>query len=143
VVEITGRLNALLGERAYPNKVRGVWGKMVAEEGFEPPTHGLRIMIEANSLGSMLQVAPPRTSKPMLDHELRSELVAARCTLPLTTTLLRVTHLSPNLESTAHAMCGLMHRSKQYPGGRTLRSCLEGQPNILLRQRRLGMLGGL
>jgi site-specific DNA recombinase len=40
-VEIAGRLNALLGERAYPNKVRGVWGKMVAEEGFEPPTHGL------------------------------------------------------------------------------------------------------
>ena len=34
-------------------------------------------------------------------------------------------------------------RSKQYPGGRTLRSCLEGQPNILLRQRRLGVLGGL
>src|SRR5229473_2417334 len=23
----TGRLNALLGEQAYPNKVRGVWGK--------------------------------------------------------------------------------------------------------------------
>jgi len=31
VVEVTGRLNALLGEQAYPNKVRGVWGKMVAE----------------------------------------------------------------------------------------------------------------
>jgi len=31
-VEITGRLNALLGEQAYPNRVRGVWGKMVAEE---------------------------------------------------------------------------------------------------------------
>ena len=40
-VEISGRLNALLGEQAYPNKVRGVWGKVVAEEGFEPPTHGL------------------------------------------------------------------------------------------------------
>ena len=40
-VEIAGRLNALLGEQAYPNRVRGVWGKMVAEEGFEPPTHGL------------------------------------------------------------------------------------------------------
>jgi site-specific DNA recombinase len=38
-IEITGRLNALLGEQAYPNK--GVWGKMVAEEGLEPPTHGL------------------------------------------------------------------------------------------------------
>ena len=40
-VEIVGRLTALLGENAYPNGVRGVWGKMVAEEGFEPPTHGL------------------------------------------------------------------------------------------------------
>jgi site-specific DNA recombinase len=35
-VEIVGRLTALLGEEAYPNGVRGVWGKMVAEEGFEP-----------------------------------------------------------------------------------------------------------
>jgi hypothetical protein len=42
-VEIAGRLNALLGEQAFPNRVRGVWGKMVAEEGFEPPTHRLRI----------------------------------------------------------------------------------------------------
>ena len=33
-VEITGRLNALLGEQAYPNRVRGVWGKMVAEERY-------------------------------------------------------------------------------------------------------------
>ena len=40
-VEISGRLTALLGEQAYPNRVRGVWGKMVAEEGFEPPTQGL------------------------------------------------------------------------------------------------------
>ena len=40
-VEIVGRLNALLGEGAYPNGVRGVWGKMVAEEGLEPPTRGL------------------------------------------------------------------------------------------------------
>src|SRR6266852_9532495 len=29
-----GRLNALLGEQAYPNKVRGVWGKMVAGERY-------------------------------------------------------------------------------------------------------------
>ncbi len=35
-VEITGRLNALLGEQAFPNRVRGVWGKMVAEGGFQP-----------------------------------------------------------------------------------------------------------
>ena len=40
-VEIAGRLNALLGEQAYPNKVRGVWGKVVAGEGLEPPTPGL------------------------------------------------------------------------------------------------------
>ncbi len=31
-----GRLNALLGEQAYPNKVRGVWGKMVAGERYRP-----------------------------------------------------------------------------------------------------------
>ena len=41
VVEIMARLNALVEEQAYPNEVRGVWGKMVAEEGLEPPTHGL------------------------------------------------------------------------------------------------------
>ena len=40
-VEIMGRLTALLGEKAYPNGVSGVWGKMVAEEGLEPPTRGL------------------------------------------------------------------------------------------------------
>ena len=38
-VEISGRLNALLGERAYPNKVRGVWGKVVAEEGYQQCHH--------------------------------------------------------------------------------------------------------
>ena len=41
IVEITGRLNDLLGEKAYPNKVKGVWGSVVAEEGLEPPTQGL------------------------------------------------------------------------------------------------------
>ena len=40
-VEIVGRLNAVLGEQAYPHNVRGVWGKMVAREGLEPPTPGL------------------------------------------------------------------------------------------------------
>jgi hypothetical protein len=30
-VEISGRLTALLGEQAFPNRVKGVWGKMVAE----------------------------------------------------------------------------------------------------------------
>jgi site-specific DNA recombinase len=40
-VEIAGRLNALIGEEAYPNRVKGVWGKVVAGEGLEPPTPGL------------------------------------------------------------------------------------------------------
>ncbi|WP_456798949.1 recombinase family protein [Bradyrhizobium sp. USDA 4473] len=40
-IEIAGRLNALLGPAAYPNLERGVWGKMVAGEGLEPPTPGL------------------------------------------------------------------------------------------------------
>jgi len=29
-VEIAGRLNTLLGREAYPNRVKGVWGKVVA-----------------------------------------------------------------------------------------------------------------
>jgi DNA invertase Pin-like site-specific DNA recombinase len=41
IVEITGRLNALLGEKAWPNGVRSSVGSMVAEEGLEPPTRGL------------------------------------------------------------------------------------------------------
>ena len=41
VVEIAGRLTVVLGEQAYPHGVKGVWGKMVAEEGLEPPTRGL------------------------------------------------------------------------------------------------------
>jgi site-specific DNA recombinase len=40
-VEIVGRLNALLGEQAFPHRAQGVWGKMVAREGLEPPTPGL------------------------------------------------------------------------------------------------------
>jgi len=40
-IEIAGRLTALLGEEAFPNGVKGVWGKMVAGEGLEPPTPGL------------------------------------------------------------------------------------------------------
>ncbi|MER8709206.1 recombinase family protein [Mesorhizobium sp. M1088] len=40
-VEIAGRLTALLGEDAFPNGVKGVWGKVVAGEGLEPPTPGL------------------------------------------------------------------------------------------------------
>ncbi len=40
-VQVAGRLNALLGEEAYPNRVKAVWGKVVAGEGLEPPTPGL------------------------------------------------------------------------------------------------------
>ena len=40
-VVIAGRLNALLGEAAFPNGIRKSGGSMVAEDGFEPPTHGL------------------------------------------------------------------------------------------------------
>ena len=40
-VEIAGRLNSLIGGEAYPSRVKGVWGKVVAGEGLEPPTPGL------------------------------------------------------------------------------------------------------
>jgi site-specific DNA recombinase len=40
-IEISGRLNSILGERAYPNGVKRVWELMVAREGLEPPTRGL------------------------------------------------------------------------------------------------------
>tara|TARA_R110002074_G_scaffold253081_4_gene425112 strand:+ start:11001 stop:12629 length:1629 start_codon:yes stop_codon:yes gene_type:complete len=40
-IEITGRLNALIGESAYPNGLKAVCGTVVAEDGFEPPTRGL------------------------------------------------------------------------------------------------------
>jgi site-specific DNA recombinase len=39
-VEVAGRLNALLGDSAFPNRVRGVC-RVVAREGLEPPTPGL------------------------------------------------------------------------------------------------------
>jgi site-specific DNA recombinase len=37
-VTVTGRLNAVLGEKAYPN---GVCGALVAGAGIEPATYGL------------------------------------------------------------------------------------------------------
>jgi site-specific DNA recombinase len=40
-VEITGRLNALIGEKANPHRAKGVSGQVVAGEGLEPPTPGL------------------------------------------------------------------------------------------------------
>ena len=42
-VEIVGRLNALLGEQAYPHNVRGVWVKDGSERGTRTPDP--RIMI--------------------------------------------------------------------------------------------------
>jgi site-specific DNA recombinase len=44
-VEIAGRLNALLGDTAYPNRVRAVGGKMVARERYLrfPPTGLARV----------------------------------------------------------------------------------------------------
>jgi site-specific DNA recombinase len=44
-VEIVGRLNALLGETAYPSGVKGVWGKMVAEERIRRNHPFLRIEV--------------------------------------------------------------------------------------------------
>ena len=40
-VEIAARLTQLLGPKAFPQGLSAVWGEMVAEEGLEPPTHGL------------------------------------------------------------------------------------------------------
>ena len=40
-VEISGRLTHLLGPKAFPRRVKGEWGSVVAEEGLEPPTRGL------------------------------------------------------------------------------------------------------
>ena len=40
-IEISGRLTALVGEKAYPNGLAASSGLVVAEDGFEPPTRGL------------------------------------------------------------------------------------------------------
>ena len=39
-LEVKGKLAALIGSDAFPQAVYS-GGRMVAEEGFEPPTHGL------------------------------------------------------------------------------------------------------
>ena len=39
-VEVKGKLAALIGGDAFPQAVYS-GGRVVAEEGFEPPTHGL------------------------------------------------------------------------------------------------------
>jgi site-specific DNA recombinase len=41
VVDIAGRLTARLGAPAYLSGAKRVAGKVVAEEGLEPPTQGL------------------------------------------------------------------------------------------------------
>jgi hypothetical protein len=41
-VEIAGRLNALIGEEAYPNRVKGVWGKVVAGGDSRVPPSSVR-----------------------------------------------------------------------------------------------------
>ena len=47
-VEIAGRLNALLGEKAYPNQVNGVWGKMVAGgESTPDPNNPILVLQQA------------------------------------------------------------------------------------------------
>jgi hypothetical protein len=38
-VEVSGRLHPLLGDQAYPNGIRRVWGTMVAEERYARKTH--------------------------------------------------------------------------------------------------------
>ena len=38
-IEIAGRLNSILGDRAYPNGVKRVWGLMVAEDRYRQSTH--------------------------------------------------------------------------------------------------------
>jgi site-specific DNA recombinase len=50
-VEIVGRLNALLGEQAYPHGVRGVWGMMVARERyrFSPHDANLRYFLRSSA----------------------------------------------------------------------------------------------
>ncbi|MFZ3180753.1 MAG: hypothetical protein WA156_11195 [Methylocystis silviterrae] len=54
-VEIGGRLTALLGEQAYPNRVKGVWGKMVAEERLEPPAKEiLRFTVTSTTIQALL-----------------------------------------------------------------------------------------
>ena len=40
-IEVSGRLNAVLGDRACPNGLKRLSGVVVAEEGLEPPTRGL------------------------------------------------------------------------------------------------------
>ena len=62
MAEITVRLNALLGEKAYANGVRGVWGKMVAEDGsrFSRPRLRVRKLTAGKSHCRKRRRAPRR-----------------------------------------------------------------------------------
>ena len=48
-VEIAGRLNALLGEQAFPNGVRGSWGKLVAEARYRQSPHPVPYRLSARA----------------------------------------------------------------------------------------------
>jgi hypothetical protein len=50
-VEIVGRLNALLGEQAFPHRAQGVWGKMVARDRyrFSPHDANLRYFLRSSA----------------------------------------------------------------------------------------------
>ena len=48
-VEIAGRLNALLGEQAFANGVRGSWGKLVAEARYRQSPHPVPYRLTARA----------------------------------------------------------------------------------------------
>lgn len=56
-VEIAGRLNALLVEKADPNRVKGVWGKMVAGQQPRPDPPVELIGIEPHTAGGTAKAA--------------------------------------------------------------------------------------
>jgi hypothetical protein len=60
VVEIAGRLNVLLGENAYPNKVRGVW-KGGSGSPLHRETHyfGGPVFLSASSLAGLARFNNP------------------------------------------------------------------------------------
>ena len=61
-VEIAGRLNALLGEATNPNRVTGVWGKMVAGEGYRLSPHVVNLRYFIATLLPIGKPAPGRCS---------------------------------------------------------------------------------
>jgi hypothetical protein len=54
LVEISGRLTAVLGEQAHPNRLHGAWGKMVAEARYRMlprPENDTIFSLEFGALG--------------------------------------------------------------------------------------------